>query len=256
MSQKKNSFNAKKEIDKICSFIKNYFKKNNIKGVVLGISGGKDSAVVAGLFTKAIGKANVVGLTLPCESKKEDAKDAKILSEFLGFTLYNLDLTETYRSLLKQVNKLYLPNSNNEDLDSNINLKPRLRMSSCYYMAAYLSKIRGGTYVVAGTSNACELYVGYFTKGGDSVHDISVLADLTVDEVIAVGDELKLPKKLVHKTPSDGLSGKSDEEKMGIKYSDVSAILRKKKVNKAAKQKIEKLHKKAQHKFHIPTYRR
>ena len=256
MSQKKSSFNARKEIDKICSFIQNYFKKNNIKGVVLGISGGKDSAVVAGLFTKAIGKDNVVGLTLPCESKKEDAQDAKLLSEYLGFKLYNIDLTETYRSLLKQVNKLHLPNNNDETLDSNINLKPRLRMSTCYYMAAYLSKIEQGTYIVAGTSNACELYVGYFTKGGDSVHDISVLANLTVEEVIAIGDELKLPKKLVHKTPSDGLSGKSDEEKMGIKYKDVTSIIRKKKVSKEAKEKIEVLHKRSQHKFHIPTYRR
>lgn len=253
MKQKSN-FNAYKEIDKICLFIQDYFKKNNIKGVVLGISGGKDSAVVAGLFARAIGKKNVVGLTLPCESKQADAKDAKLVADYLGIDLLNIDLTDSYKSIVNNINLLNLSNKSDDRKDSNINLKPRLRMSTCYYMAAYLSKVKGGTYVVAGTSNACELYVGYFTKGGDSVHDISVLANLTVDEVIAIGDALGLPKKVVHKTPSDGLSGKSDEEKMGIKYKDVSLLLRRKKIGKKEKDKIQSLHKKSSHKFNIPTY--
>lgn len=254
--KKKTEFNAKKEIANICTFIKDYFKKNKLKGVVLGISGGKDSAVVAGLFVKALGKENVVGLTLPCHSRKADAKDAKMVADKFGFELLNIDLTKAHDSLINNVMKLKLPKDHGETLDADINLKPRLRMSTCYYMAAYLSKVKKGTYVVAGTSNACELYVGYFTKGGDSVHDISVLADLTVDEVIAIGEELGVPDKVIHKTPDDGLSGKTDEEKMGVKYSDIGKILRKKKVDKKEKEKIERLHKNTRHKFSIPTYKR
>ena len=254
-TSKTNKFNPKKEIDKIVSFIKKYYKDNHLKGAVLGISGGKDSAVVAGLFVKALGKENVVGLTLPCHSLPQDKQDAiKVAKEF-GFELKNIDLTSVYDAFIKEASKLKIMDLSNSTEEFNVNLKPRLRMSTCYYMAALLSKERGGTYLVAGTSNACELYVGYFTKGGDSVHDISVLANLTVDEVIAIGEKLGVPDCVIHKAPSDGLSKKTDEEKMGIKYSDVAAIIRKRKVNATAKKKIEAKHKNNAHKFKIPTYK-
>ena len=255
MNTSKTKFNPKKEIDKIVSFIKKYYKDNHLKGAVLGISGGKDSAVVAGLFVKALGKENVVGLTLPCHSFSQDKQDAIKVSNQFGFELKNIDLTHVYDSFIKEASKLKIMDLNNSEEEFNVNLKPRLRMATCYYMAALLSKERGGTYLVAGTSNACELYVGYFTKGGDSVHDISVLANLTVDEVISIGEELGVPECVIHKAPSDGLSKKTDEEKMGIKYSDVSAIIRKRKVNLDAKKKIEKKHKSNAHKFKIPTYK-
>lgn len=254
-SSKTNKFDPKKQIEKICKFIRKYYKDNNLKGVVLGISGGKDSAVVAGLFVKALGKENVFGLTLPCHSLPQDAKDAKKVADYFGFELRNIDLTSTYDSFIKEASKLNIMDLSNSTDEFNVNLKPRLRMSTCYYMAALLSKERKGTYIVAGTSNACELYVGYFTKGGDSVHDISVLANLTVDEVIAIGEELGVPDEVIHKAPSDGLSKKTDEEKMGIKYKDVAAILRKKKVPAKEKKKIENLHKRSAHKFKIPTYK-
>lgn len=253
--KKTNKFNPKKQVEKIISFIKKYYKDNNLKGVVLGISGGKDSAVVAGLFVRALGKENVVGLTLPCHSNPQDKKDAEKVADYFGFELKNIDLTSTYDSFIKEASKLKIMDLNTSTDEFNVNLKPRLRMSTCYYMAALLSKQRGGTYLVAGTSNACELYVGYFTKGGDSVHDISVLANLTVDEVIAIGEEIGVPDCVIHKAPSDGLSKKTDEEKMGIKYKDVAAIIRNKKVSKAAKEKIEKKHKNNAHKFKIPTYK-
>ena len=167
-------FDVKKEVDGITNFIKEYFKNNNLKGVVLGISGGKDSAVVAALFAKAIGSENVLGVTLPCHSEKTDKSDAQLVADKYGFELINLDLTPVYDSFINEVNKL--GNFNEEELkNSNINIKPRLRMSSVYYLAALYSAIKGGTYVVAGTSNKCELYVGYFTKGGDTTYDIGVL---------------------------------------------------------------------------------
>lgn len=248
-------FNAEKEVNDITNFIRDYFEKNKLKGVVLGISGGKDSAVVAALFSKAIGSENVLGVTLPCHSKDEDKKDALLAAKKYGFELINLDLTNTYDSFINEIEKLG-NFSENDVLNSNINIKPRFRMSSVYYLAALYSAIKGGTYIAAGTSNKCELYVGYFTKGGDSNYDIGVLNDYTVSEVIKLGEYLDVPKKVLYKTPSDGLSNKTDEDKLGVKYSEIESFIEGKDINDEIKNKIIKLHEGAKHKFNIPVYKR
>ena len=98
-------------------------------------------------------------------------------------------------------------------------------MSTLYYLAQMYSKKEGKPYVVAGTGNKCEIFVGYFTKGGDGVSDINVLGDLTVDEVIKVGEVVEVPEKVLYKTPSDGLSGKSDEDKLGVTYADITKVI-------------------------------
>lgn len=248
-------FDVKKEVDGITNFIKEYFKNNNLKGVVLGISGGKDSAVVAALFARAIGSENVLGVTLPCHSEKTDKSDAQLVADKYGFELINLDLTPVYDSFINEVNKL--GNYSEEELkNSNINIKPRLRMSSVYYLAALYSAIKGGTYVVAGTSNKCELYVGYFTKGGDSTYDIGVLNNYTVSEVIQIGEYLEVPDPVIHKVPSDGLSGQSDEDKLGVKYNDIASVIDGEEVDSEVKEKVLSLHRSASHKFNIPVYDR
>ena len=248
-------FDVKKEVDGITNFIKEYFKNNNLKGVVLGISGGKDSAVVAALFARAIGSENVLGVTLPCHSEKTDKSDAQLVADKYGFELINLDLTPVYDSFINEVNKL--GNYSEEELkNSNINIKPRLRMSSVYYLAALYSAIKGGTYVVAGTSNKCELYVGYFTKGGDSTYDIGVLNNYTVSEVIQIGEYLEVPDPVIHKVPSDGLSGQSDEDKLGVKYNDIASVIDGEEVKSEVKEKVLSLHRSANHKFNIPVYDR
>ena len=140
--------------------------------------------------------------------------------------------------------------------NSDINIKPRLRMTSLYYLAALYSAIKNKTYIVAGTSNKCELYVGYFTKGGDNVSDISVLGDLTVEEVIKIGEVLNVPEKVLYKTPDDGLSNQTDEEKLGVKYSDIAKVIKKEPLEESIKEKIERLHNNNLHKFNIPTYRK
>ena len=99
-------------------------------------------------------------------------------------------------------------------------------MSTCYYMAALLSATKGGTYLVPGTSNLAELFLGYFTKFGDSAHDFEIISHLTVEEVIKVGEVVGVPPKVLYRTPDDGLSGQSDEEKMGITYQDIHAYIR------------------------------
>ena len=246
-------FDAVKVTNEIIEFIRDYYKKNNLKGAVLGISGGKDSGVVAGLFAKALGPENLVGLTLPCHSKEADAADAKLVADKFGFELLNIDLTSTFDSFHKEIEKL--GDFTSEELkNSDINLKPRLRMSSVYYMAALLSATRGGTYIIPGTSNACELYVGYFTKGGDNVFDIAPIYNLTVEEVIQVGEVLGVPEKVLYRTPDDGISGLSDEDKLGVKYADIGALLRGKEIPNEELEKIEKLHRGSLHKFNIPKY--
>ena len=249
-------FDPRLETERIIAFIRDYFTSNNLGGVVLGISGGKDSGVVAGLFTLALGKENVVGLTLPCHSIETDKSDAKLVAEKFGFELLNVDLTSVDDVFQAELKKALNTDDESVLKDSSINLKPKLRMASCYYMAAALSKIRNKTFIVAGTSNACELYVGYFTKGGDSVHDIAVIASLTVDEVIAVGEYIGVPDEVIHKTPSDGLSGMSDEDKLGVKYSDIAKVLNGELTEGEEYDKIEKLHRRSAHKFNIPTYRK
>lgn len=226
-----NEFDVAKVTEDIINFIKKHFKDNGLDGIIMGISGGKDSMIASALFTKALGSENVIGITMPCHSITSDTNDAKRVADFLGFKLYTLDLTNIYDTFLNALIKEL--EINDEDIlkEANINLKPRLRMSSLYYFTQSLSIKNNKKYIVAGTGNKSEITIGYFTKWGDGASDINVLADLTVNEVITIGDYLGIPKDLVHKTPSDGLSGSSDEEKLGFTYNEVEAFLNGKNVN-------------------------
>ena len=243
--------NTEEQVRKVTEFIQNYFKENSLGGVIIGISGGKDSAVALALFVKALGKENVIGITLPCHSIEQDKIDAIKLADFYGIKLLNIDLTSTFDTFTKEAMKLdeFIVSE-----DSEINLKPRLRMASLYYVAQMLSLRDNKRYIVAGTGNKCEEYVGYFTKGGDSVSDIKVLADFTVEEVYQLGEVLQVPQDILYKTPSDGLSGKSDEEKLGVKYSDITKVINGEEVDEEIANRIKEMHNKNQHKFVIPTY--
>ena len=126
-----------------------------------------------------------------------------------------------------------------------------------YYLAALYSALRGKTYLVAGTSNKCELFVGYFTKGGDSVHDIAPISDYTVEEVILMGEYLNIREKVLYKDPADGLSNQTDEDKLGFKYSEVVQYMEDdENLDKDVAKKIKRMHEANLHKFNIPTYRR
>ncbi len=250
-------FDAKYECEKVVDFVRDYYKKNNLGGAVLGISGGKDSAVVLAILVKALGKDNVIGLTLPCHSMKQDKDLAHVVADYYGVKLYNLDLTAAFDAFTDSVKEGYGEVSEELLKDSNINLKPRLRTASVYYYAAMLSKVLGKPFLVAGTSNKCELFVGYFTKGGDNVHDIATIADFTVSEVIKIGEYLNVPKEVLYRTPSDGLSGMSDEDKLGVKYAQIEQYLKnKEELEDGVRAKIEKLHNSSRHKFFVPTYKR
>ena len=247
-------FDAKDEVKRILEFIRDYYQKNNLKGVVIGISGGKDSAVVAGLFTLALGKENVIGLTLPCHSKDQDKIDAKVVADHFGFRLYNIDLTDTFDTFKNNLDDFQYTTKEIENSD--INLKPRLRMSALYYVAAMLSaKLKKG-YLVAGCGNKSEKFVGYTTKWGDNASDIEIIGDLTVREVIKVGKEIGVPKEILYKTPNDGLSNKSDEEKLGFTYDDVENVMNNEELDEKVKRKILRQHDNNLHKTYIPGYRR
>ena len=245
-------FDPKLEVERICEFIRKYFKDNGLTGVVLGISGGKDSAVVAGLFCKALGAENVYGLSLPCHSKESDYEDAKVVSEHFGFKLDKVDLTSTYDAFVGEASGFV--DVNNSD-NANQNLKPKLRMSAAYYFASAKS-VGGKRYVVAGTSNKCELYVGYFTKGGDTTYDIGTITNFKVSEVIKIGKALGVPEKVLYKAPSDGLSGRTDEDKLGVTYAEIEDVMDGNPVDPKVEEKVKRLHENNQHKFNIPTYER
>jgi len=249
-------FDAKREAENVINFVKDYYKKNHLKGAVIGISGGKDSAVVAAIMVNAIGKENVVGVTLPCHSKEEDREDAILVAKHYGIELVNIDLTNSYDAFKDEIKKIDMKIAEKDLVNSDINIKPRLRMSAEYYLAAMYSSLKGGTYLVIGTSNKSELYVGYFTKGGDQVHDIEVLSDFTVSEVIKIGEYLKVPKKVLYKAPSDGLSGKTDEDKLGVTYDDIEKYIYAQEMKDSVKEKIRKLHDANKHKFNMPAYKR
>ena len=243
-------------VDNIVNFVREYYQNCGLKGAVVGVSGGKDSAVVLALLSKALGSENVVGVAMPCHSTKTDTDYAKIVCDYFGVKLFSVDLTSVFDTFTSSISEGFGGICVGNTRDSDINLKPRLRMSTLYYIAAMLTRSEGKGYLVAGTSNKCELFVGYFTKGGDNVHDISTIADFTVSEVIQIGDYLGVPHEVLYRTPSDGLSGMSDEDKLGVKYVEIEKYMAGENLPVEVSEKIEKLHKSSRHKFNIPTYRR
>ena len=249
-------FNAKEETEKVIQFVRDYYLKNNLGGAIIGISGGKDSAVVAAIMTEALGKENVLGVWMPCHSKVEDMEDTKLISDYYGFEFISYDLTNVYNTFKENLKSIGIF-SEIQTQNSDISIKPRLRMTTLYYLAALQSELKGKTYLVVGTSNKCELYVGYFTKGGDSVHDIAPIADFTVDEVIKIGEYLGVPPKVLYKTPDDGLSNETDEDKLGVKYKEIASHINGEEISsESVRERIITLHERSLHKFNIPTYRR
>lgn len=233
-------------IDKIVSWIQECVKKAGAKGVVIGNSGGKDSAIVIALASKALGKENVLTVGMPCQSKEKDLEDAKLVAQTFGVKILEINLTDTYEKLEEEINKKMEVELNKE---AKINIKPRLRMTTLYAIA------QSHNYLVMGTGNLCEAMVGYTTKWGDSASDFNPIANFTVDEVLKMGEILGVPEKIIRKAPSDGLSDKSDEEKMGITYKEVAEYIETGKTAEDKMKKIEKRYMNSKHKREkIPTY--
>ena len=202
------------ESEKIIQWIKDYFEKNG-KGckAVIGISGGTDSSVVAALLVKALGKENVIGVMMP-NGYQHDQNMAKELIEFLGIPSYEVNIEKPVTALRELVKDAVGFDPNTKDVYAT-NTPARVRMTVLYGISALV----GGR--VANTCNLSEDHVGYSTKFGDAAGDFSPISSLTKTEVRQLGYELGLPAKFVEKIPEDGMSGKSDEEKLGFTYAEL-----------------------------------
>lgn len=239
----------KRTKDNIVQWIQDYFDKNGPEcSAVVGISGGKDSTIVAALCVEALGKDRVFGVLMPNGIQKDISDSLKVVRE-LEIQSVIVNIGGAYGKLAAEIGKSM---SAGVSQQATINLPPRLRMSVLYAVAQSLPN--GGR--VANTCNRSEDYVGYSTKFGDSAGDFSPLANLTVSDVKLVGYELPIPKELVDKVPADGLCGKTDEDSLGFTYAQLDAYIETGTAGSwLVDAKIEALHKRNLHKlFPMPSY--
>ena len=223
--------------EKMTSWIKNEVKNAKANGVIYGLSGGIDSAVVAVLCKKIFPK-NSLALILPCHSIGEDIKDAQELIKKFNINYQVVELSRIYDSFSSLLSGKLKKNVHDDNL-ARANIKPRLRMISLYYFANSLN------YLVVGTSNKSEIMIGYSTKYGDSGADIFPLGNLLKSQVVELAKYLDVTKRMITKPPSAGLwKGQTDEEEMGITYAQLdeyltSGELNDKKIKKIIETKIE-----------------
>lgn len=226
-------FNVEKTTEAVVEWIQNWFEANG-KGcnAVVGISGGKDSSIVAALCAKALGKERVIGVLMP-NGEQSDIDCSKQLVEHLGIPYYICNIKKAVDGVLECMETAGVEVSR----QTRINLPPRIRMSTLYA----LSQSKNGR--VANTCNLSEDWVGYSTRYGDAAGDFSPLGKLTVQEVKAIGRFLQLPIHLVEKVPSDGLSDRTDEDNLGFTYAVLDAYIRTGICeDKDTKAKIDRLH--------------
>lgn len=232
-----SGFNVVEHTQKCIDWIREWFSLNgdeNTKAVI-GISGGKDSSVVAALCVEALGKDRVIGIQMP-NGVQADISDSDAIIKHLGIKSYCINICNAYSGLTEQM-RIVSENGNEfPTYQYKTNTPARLRMVTLYGVAATIGNCR-----VANTCNLSEDMVGFSTFYGDSAGDFAPISKLTTEEVVAIGDYLELPKELVHKTPSDGMCGSSDEDKLGFTYHEVNEFIRAE-VKGEHFDKIKKLH--------------
>jgi len=241
------AFDAGKTKDEIIQWIRAYFDENG-KGcqAVIGLSGGKDSSIVAALCVQALGADRVYGVLLP-QGDQWDIDVSRELTAHLGIRHCVINIKDGVDSVLAAIREGGLE----PDRQAIVNTPARIRMTALYAV----SSILGGR--VANTCNLSEEWVGYATKFGDGAGDFSPLAHFTVTEVKAIGRELGLPSKFVEKTPEDGLSGLSDEDNLGFTYDVLDNYIRNGTCeNVETRERIDRLHLANLHKIgEIPCYK-
>lgn len=233
----------KVKIEKIVEWIRKQVNNAGKKGLVFGLSGGIDSAVVAALCQKAF-PAHILALRMPCESLDSDINDAREMTDKFHIPYDHIDLTTTYRHLLS-----ILKTENNQySKMAKANIKPRLRMIVLYYFAQHLN------YLVVGTGNKSELSIGYFTKHGDGGVDILPLGNSLKSEVREMAAYLGIPENIINKPPSAGLwNHQTDEKEMGFSYAVLDHFLATGELeDKDLKSKIMKMNQLSSHKRRTP----
>lgn len=226
---------------RISRWLKKYAKGAGTKGYVVGLSGGVDSAVVAALCVKAVGKDNVIGAILPCGGSLDDDRLAGDVVDWLGIKSKKVVLGKAYTYLSAQmpIGETNMPQ---------MNLKPRLRMTVLYFLANTFN------YLVAGTGNRSEREIGYFTKYGDGGCDVLPLGDLYKSQVYELAEELGVPREIIDRPPSAGLwVGQTDEEDIGMTYEELDAVLDgNQTVHLDSYERVNVMRKAAGHKLNMP----
>lgn len=238
------------KIDLTIEWLRQKVEESKTKGIVVGISGGIDSALVSFLIKKAF-PSNSIGVILPCKSNPKDKEDALNVVEASGITHLEIELSEIHSLLFQSVveqskEKRLIDEKTNLRL-SDANLRARLRMSTIYSIANSLN------YLVVGTDNAAEIYTGYFTKYGDGGVDILPIANLRKSEVYDWSRYLGVPQSVLDRPPSAGLwEGQTDEEEMGTTYEMVDKLLMGEEIPSKDRVIIERLHERSEHKRKMP----
>ena len=215
------------------------------KSIVLGLSGGIDSSVLAALGREALGRNGVLGVIMPCHSIPEDEADARLLADSLDVNFERVDLSGVFDALCAGV-------GGNLDSLTMSNIKARLRMVTLYAFA------QSRNLLVCGTSNRSEYETGYFTKYGDSGVDLMPLAGFLKREIREMARLLNVPGRIITKAPSAGLyEGQTDESDMGFTYDVLDEYLASGKINDPqAKQRIDVMRRRSEHKRKpIPIFR-
>lgn len=238
-------FRPEKFVDGFLQWFEDFISSTGAKGTVAGLSGGIDSAVVSVLLSKAIGKKHS-SVFIGIQSSKEDKEDARLVAEKFDLNFFEMDLTTVYESFVK-----VLPEGTSL---AYANIKPRLRMTTLYYLANSQNKL------VAGTGNKSELMVGYFTKFGDGACDFLPIGSLFKTEVRILARYLGIPEKIINKPPSAGLwKGQTDEEEMGITYEKLDKALylieagRESEINPEDFERVVTMVEKSEHKLKLPV---
>lgn len=225
-------FDAMKVKNECVEWIRDFFDKNG-KGcnAIVGISGGKDSSIVAALCVEALGKERVIGVLMP-NGEQADISDSYMLVNHLEIKSYVVNIRDSIDGILDKIKAEI--NITKQTVE---NLPARIRMSTLYAVSQSLNGR------VANTCNLSEDWVGYSTRYGDSVGDFSPLSNLTVTEIKEIGRVLNLPAKLVNKVPEDGLCGKTDEDNLGFPYAVLDRYIRTGEIeDESIKERIDELH--------------
>lgn len=240
-----NEFEAKRIKNELILWLQQWFTVNGPEAnATIGISGGKDSTVVAALCVEALGKDRVIGVLMP-NGEQSDIDEARFVCDYLGIRSIEIDISDAVNGVLNGI-QCGIYDGVRQGFDTleiseqtKTNLPARIRMTTLFAVA---QSCNGR---VSCNCNLSEDYIGYSTFGGDDFGSFGPLRNLTTDEVMAIGDALELPYHLVHKTPSDGLCGKSDEENFGFSYSILNKYIRTGICeDEKIKKKIDELHEK------------
>lgn len=232
--------NIDKIIEDIIIWLRKRVEEANAKGLVFGLSGGIDSAVIAGLAKKAFPETSL-GIMMPIHSNPEDLEHAKLVAEDLNLKTETVDLSITYDTFINA------SGLDSENRMAKANIKPRLRMTTLYYFA------QDNGYLVCGSSNKSEFHVGYFTKHGDSGSDLLPIADFVKYEVKELARALNIPSIVVDKSPSAGLwDNQTDEDEMGFSYDVLDNYIKSGEGPEKTVEKIKRMNNISMHKRQFP----